>query len=71
MNPLLSHDKRSLILEGQVYPAHWLRDNSRAVKDAGNGQRLYDGMQAPDDLAIASLETNGDGLRLAFSDDGP
>ena len=67
----LSADQRSLTIGGRCYPALWLRDMSRAVRDQGNGQRRYDLMDAPPDLAIASFRTSAQGVEVLFTDEGP
>ena len=67
----ISADRRALILSGQRYPALWLRDMSRLVRDAGNGQRRYDFMSSAPDFTIETVVETQAGLHLTFSDGGP
>ncbi|MDY0874056.1 2-trimethylaminoethylphosphonate dioxygenase [Dongia rigui] len=53
-----------------VFPAIWLRDNCRcaACRHPGNGQRLYEITDLPEDVRIAEAVQLGDGaIRITFA----
>ncbi len=56
-----------------MFPAIWLRDNCRCAscRHPGNGQRLYEITDIPENVRIADVARQGDGaIRITWTPDG-